>query len=234
MIAPEFNIRPATKTDVPFLADTIIEAEKSGTDILSYSTIFGLSEEEAKKYISDMLLEEIDGCELSISSFLVAENNRKIVAALSAWVEGINNISSSELKGNLLSFTFPKDCLKRARKINPIVHEIHIDYIPNSIQKGAGYVIEAYRHMNLFGILTSTMIEHLLKSNPVVSEVYTQIYGCNTAAIKANEKAGFNVILVKESLNKEILNYLPSSKKLLMKKELFTKKKKDYGQDRGC
>ncbi len=40
----DFIIRPATIADAPFLAETIIEAEKSGTDKLSYTTIFGLSE----------------------------------------------------------------------------------------------------------------------------------------------------------------------------------------------
>jgi hypothetical protein len=217
-----FNIRQATINDVHFLTETIIEAEKSGTNILSWTTIFGLSEDETRKYISDMLSEELDGCELSISSFLVAENNRKIVAALSAWVEGINNKPSSELKGDLLSYILPEECIERAFKINSLVHEIHIDYISGSIQKGAGYVIKEFRNKNLFGILTKEIIDHLLKSNPDISEAYTQIYGCNHAAIKANEKADFKIVMVKESTNLEILQYLPSNKKLLMKKELFT------------
>lgn len=223
MIIDGFIIRQATINDVPFLVDTIIEAEKSGTNILSWSTIFGLSEEETRKYISDMLLEEVDGCELSISSFLVAEKNGQIVAALSAWAEGINNMPSSELKGNLLNYILPKDCIKRAMRINSIIHEIQIDYISDSIQKGAGYVIKEFRHRNLFGILTNEIIENLLKTYPDISQAYTQIYSCNLPAIKANEKANFKVVMIKESSNEEILHYLPSNKKLLMKKELFTK-----------
>ena len=80
----KFIFRNATINDVPFLVDTIIEAEKSGTDILTYSTVFGLSEDETRKYMADMLLEEVDGCELSISSFLVAENEGQVVAAVGA------------------------------------------------------------------------------------------------------------------------------------------------------
>ena len=215
-------IRQANINDVPFLVETIIEAEKSGTDILSYSTIFGLTTEEIRKYIADMLLEEIDGCELSISSFMVGEVNRKVVAALSGWVEGANEMSSSELKGNLLTYVLPKESIKRASAINPLLREVHIDYIQGSIQKGAGYIIEEYRHKNIFGLLTSELINSLVKTNPDVSEIYTQIYGCNTPAIKANEKANFNSVMIKESANKEILRYLPSNKKILMKKELFT------------
>ncbi len=90
-----FIFRQATIKDVPFLVDTIIAAEKSGTDIFTYSTIFGLTEEEARKYIAAMFLEEIDGCELSISSFLLAESNGHIAAAIGAWIEGNEGISSN-------------------------------------------------------------------------------------------------------------------------------------------
>jgi hypothetical protein len=217
----EFTFRTATINDVPFLVETIIEAEKSGSNILSWTTIFGLSESDSKRYLTDMLKEEIDGCELSISSFLVAETNGKVVAALSAWIEGENNESSAFLKGNLLSYILPKDCIQKASLIQPLLQEIHIDYISGSIQKGAGYVAKDYRHKNLFRLLTDEIIGRLLKRYPSVTDAYTQIYGSNIAAIKANEKADFKIVMVKESSNEEILRYVPSNKKVLMKKELF-------------
>ena len=223
MIKEGFNIRQATKNDIPFLVDTVIEAEKSGTKVLPWSTIFGLSESEARRYLSEMLSEEIDGCELSVSSFLVAEKDGRVVAALSAWIEGLNNTPSSQLKGSLLSYVLPKESIIKASSIHPIIQEINIDYIPGTIQKGAGYVIKEFRNKKLFGILTDEIIRNLLRIDPNVSEVYTQIYECNIPAIKANEKAGFRIILQKESSNSEILNYLPSNKKLLMKKELTGK-----------
>jgi len=217
----EFIFRTATINDVPFLVETIIEAEKSGSNILSWTTIFGLSESDSKRYLSDMLKEEIDGCELSISSFLVAETKGQVVAALSAWIEGENNESSAFLKGNLLSYVLPNDCIQKASVIQPLLQEIHIDYIPGSIQKGAGYVAKDYRHRDLFRLLTDEIIGKLLKRNPSVTDAYTQIYGSNIAAIKANQKADFKIVMVKESPNEEILRYVPSNKKVLMKKELY-------------
>jgi hypothetical protein len=220
MKSGEFIIRPATIKDIPFLADTIIEAEKAGTDILSWSTIFGLTEAETRKYISVMLSEEVDGCELSVSSFLVAEINGQVVAALSAWIEGKNNESSIQLKGNLLSYVLPRDCIIRASAIYPVIQEVHIDYIPGSIQKGAGYIVRDFRNKNLFQILTNEIIERLLKSDPNIAQAYTQIYGCNIPAIKANEKIDFKIVMEKQSSNEEILRYLPSNRKLLLKREL--------------
>ena len=40
------NIRRATINDIPFITKSIIEAEKSGTEVLSYSTLFGLNNNE--------------------------------------------------------------------------------------------------------------------------------------------------------------------------------------------
>lgn len=220
MIYNEFLIRQATFNDIPFLAETIIEAEKSGTDIFSYSTIFGLSESDARKYITEMLSEGIDGCELSTSSFIVAEKSGLVVAALSAWVEGLIGIPSSILKGNLLKYVLPEKCFSQARAANPITQDLNIEYFNDSIQIGAGFVAKEFRGNKLLGVLTSERIDQLTKLRPQINEVYAQIFSCNLPSIKTYEKTGFEVIMYKESFRNEIRLYLPSNKKILMKKEL--------------
>ncbi len=218
----EFFFRNASINDVPFLVDTIIEAEKSGTDTLTYNTIFGLTEEETKKYISEMLLEEVDGCELSISSFLVAEKNGQIVASVGAWIEGFEGVSSTVLKGNLLSFILPKRCIERAVALYDIVHELHIEYIPYSIQIGLVYVRPDFRGMNLAGSLIDKQIARLSQNREVISGAFVQVFGNNLAAIRAYEKASFKVQSIKESSMEKLSNYMPSNKKVLMKRELTT------------
>ena len=216
-----FVFRNATIKDIPFLVDTIVEAEKSGTDKLSYSTIFGLSEEEVRKYISDMLHEEIDGCELSISSFLIADYLGQAVAALSAWIEGIEGIHSSILKGNLLNYILPRRCIERAMEVSELIREIHIEYTPNTIQIGAGFVHPNFRGNNLLGSLNAEIISRLIKIKPDVMLANAQIFNCNIPSIKTYEKAGFVKVLIKESINEEILEYLPSNKKILLKKDIL-------------
>jgi ribosomal protein S18 acetylase RimI-like enzyme len=219
----DFIYRQATANDISFLVETIVEAEKSGTEILSYSTIFGLTEEESRKYISKMFLEDIDGCELSISSFLIAEQNGKIAASVGAWIEGSEGIPSNVLKGNLLNYTLPKKCIELAISLNSLLSESHIEYIPNTIQIGVVYVAPGYRGMNLVSVLIEKQISLLTKKHPTVSEIYVQVFGNNLPAIKAYEKANFKVYLVKDAPNKEISKYLPSNKKVLMKRELTIK-----------
>jgi hypothetical protein len=216
-------IREANLGDVPFLVDTIIEAEKSGTDKLSYCTIFGLSVEEVKRYLTEMFNEEIDGCELSVSSFMVAEVNGQVAAAASAWIEGIDGISSSVLKGNLLSYTLPKKCIEQATSLNPIIRDLHIEYIPNTIQVGSAYVSDNFRGNFLCGFLIRKKIENLLKSRPDISEAFAQIFECNLSSIRLCEKLGFRKVMIKESLNDNVLNYLPFNRKILVKNELIIK-----------
>lgn len=213
-----FIIRNATVNDVPFLVETIIEAEKSGTDKLSYSTIFGLSEDEVRAFLTDILYEGIDDCELSISSFWVAESNGKVAAALSAWIEGVDGIPSAILKGNLLNYILPKECVERAVKVNEIIREIHIEYLPNTIQIGAGYVAEEFRGNRLLGLLNDEIISQLKIKNPDVTGVWAQIFSCNTPSLRTYEKANFNLVMTKESSNDEITKYLPSNKKYLLTK----------------
>ena len=219
----EFAIRNATINDVPFLVETIIEAEKSGTDKLSYITVFGLTEEDSRKYIADMLLEEVDGCELSISSFLIAEKNGQIAAAIAAWIEGIEGVPSTVLKGNLLNFTLPKESIDKAMLLNQTLRDLHIEYISDTMQLGLVYVSPAFRGLNLVRLLIDEKISQLHKINSNVTEMHVQVFGNNLSAIRAYAKVNFKVVMIKESSNKEIIHYLPSNKKILMKKELFTK-----------
>jgi hypothetical protein len=171
----------------------------------------------------DATSKDIPFLELSVSSFLVLETKGQVVAAVSAWIEGSEGISSSILKGNLLSYTLPKFCIERATSLNPIINDLHIEYAPNSIQLGNGHVLKDFRGNNLLRILMDKKIELLSKIKTDISEAYAQIYACNTPSIRTCERMNFEKILLKESLNKETIKYLPYDKKILMKKELLNK-----------
>jgi ribosomal protein S18 acetylase RimI-like enzyme len=215
-----FNYRKATTGDIPFLVDTIIEAEKSGTDKLSYTTVFGLSEADTRKYLANMLDEEVDGCELSVSSFLLAEWEGEIAAAVASWIENEHGMPSSVLKGNLLSYTLPAESISKARELSVLLSELHIENTPDTLQLGLVYVSNSFRGKNLVSELINRQIEWAKSVKPAIKEMFVQVFGNNTPAIKAYEKAGFETALEKIAQSATILNYLPSVKKLLMKKNL--------------
>ena len=215
-----FVFRPASAKDIPFLVDTIIEAEKSGTETLTYSTIFGLSESEARFYIARMLEEEVDGCELSVSSFIIAEQESTTAGAVGAWVEGSEGVPSMMLKGNLLGYVLPSSCLIRASKLNRIINDLHIEYKNNTIQIGLVYVAPDARGRGLVKIMIEKKIELLLIQHPDITEVYIQVFGNNIPAIKSYQKAGFVTALVKDSMLPETRELMPHTSKVLMKLNL--------------
>jgi hypothetical protein len=216
----DLSIRDASPADVDFLSRTIIEAEKSGTERLSYTTIFGLSEEESKKYIAQMLAEEVDGCELSISSFMVAEVEGEIVAASSAWIEGYYGISSSILKGNLLNHCLPRECIERASRFKHIIQEMHVEYSPDTIQIGSSFVDGKFRGRGLIAAVHSRLTERLKRIKPEIKVAQVQIFSCNTSSLRAFENAGFSIVAIRESSDERITRFLPSNKKYLLTRVL--------------
>ena len=219
-----FKFKKATTADIPFITETLIAAEKSGSDILSYTAIFGLSEADTRKYIAQMLAEEEDGCELSVSSYLLAVKDGETAAAIGAWVERAEGIPSSMIKGNLLQFTLPAECIKRAAIVNKIVGELQIEHTPDTIQIGVVYVAEGFRGQNLVQLLIEEHLDRLTTEFPQAEEAHVQVFGSNVAAIKAYEKAGFKVNMIKESNHPEIEKYLPARKKVLMKRKILERR----------
>ena len=148
----KYIIREATVNDIDFIIEAIIEAEKSGSEILSYSTVFNLSEDELRKIFRLMLLEEIDGCEFSLSSYLVAETDGKAVGALAAWVEHRNS-PSSFIKSNLLSYFLPKSSILYANQEAKITSELVFDHLQEILSIVIGYVSPQHRGNKLFELI---------------------------------------------------------------------------------
>lgn len=214
----EITFRKPTTADIPFLAETAIQAEKSGSDTLSYTTIFGLSEAEAKQCIIEMMEEEMDSCcEYSISSFVVAEYDGKIVGATCAWAEAVDGMPSSAQKGNLLRFTIPKENFEKAIPLSPMLRQLHIEFFTDSIHMGLAYVAPEMRGQGLVGRMFRLRIDEVKAENPEIKQVYLQVFENNVSGIRAYERFGFKIVDTKVAPHPDIVNYLPSNTKYLMK-----------------
>lgn len=212
----EYIVRPATLKDIEFIIETIVQAEKGGTDKFSLSTLFNLSEHEVRFYLKNILEEEIDGCEFSLSSFLVAEYDGECVAAVGGWIEGDNEDgqSSAVLKANLIGFHFPPQSLVFANGKSEIINDIKIDRIWNSCQIEYVFVDSNHRGNNLAGKLIHAHIENANKC----TTCYIQLFSNNEVAINSYKKMGFKIEETFLSKNVEIEFYLPFSQKIVMKK----------------
>ena len=217
----DYVIRRAEKKDIPFLATAIIAAEKGRSDKLSFSTLFNLSEEKAKKLIISMLEEEIDGCELSVSSFLVADFENEPIAAFGAWIEGLDdNMPSKILKSNLILNTFDKASIDYFKTKASIIKDILIEREPLTLQLEYIYIADKHIGKGLDNEFIIKSEQIALESYPALDKVQGQLYKNNIFAIIALRKKNFNIAKSSKSNNPEILDYLPFNEKLLMEKKL--------------
>lgn len=139
--------RHATVNDIDFIVDTIVAAEKSGTDNFGLANLFEVTETEMRNYIKEMLEEEIDGCELSLSSFIVAEYEGEAVAAFGGWIEGKNedDMPSPLLKANLINYYLPKEKVLASMAKADIVKPLQIDREAGAYQLEYSYTKPEYR-----------------------------------------------------------------------------------------
>ena len=216
----EYIFREAKVEDIPFLVEVIIEAEKSGSDTIGLAKTFDIDEPDLRKYLTQIFEEEIDGCEFSVSSFFIAEYEGSPVAAFGGWIEGENedDLPSSMLKSNLLSYIFPRESFSQLNKIAEIIKDIQIEREPHTHQLEYAYVKPEHKGKGLIGDIIEKQLEKAKIQDNLVKESYVQVFENNANAIKAYQKSGYKIVKRFESKHPEVLDYLPYNVKLLMKR----------------
>jgi ribosomal protein S18 acetylase RimI-like enzyme len=213
----EYLIRGAKPEDVYFIADAILSAEKGGTEKASLSTLFNLPDEKTKTLLYKVLSEEINGCELSLSSFLVADHNGIPVAATAGWIEEYEEgIPSGRIKSNLLNFIYPKENIKIALANASLINGLQLTREKNTLQIEYVFVSPEHRNKGLAGSLIRKHAANSLLAFPELEKAQVQVFKNNNPAIKLYERIGFRTTLVFKASDKTILDYLPSDEKLLM------------------
>lgn len=213
-------IRPATLDDVEFIATTIIEAEKSSTDKIGPANYFEISEEDYRKYLIQMLEEEIDGCELSISSFVVAEYEGEVVAARGGWLEGDNeeHAPSSLLKSNLFAYFLPKENLMKGQSKYDIVKDILIERDMDTYQFENSYTRPDFRGYHIMAKLDNWHIKRAAEMG--AKKVQVVVCNENEKALKARQRTGFRTVKTFISHHPLIRDYYPDNTLLLMERDI--------------
>lgn len=213
-------IRPATLDDIEFIATTIIEAEKSSTDKIGPANYFEVSEEDYRNYLVQMLEEEIDGCEISISSFVVAEYENEVVAARGGWLEGDNEdgASSSLLKSNLFAYVLPKENLMKGQSKYDIVKDIMIEREMGTYQLENSYTKPEFRGLHIMGLLDAYHIDIAIKKG--VKKIQAHVSKDNEKSLRACERSGFHVVRYFTSHHPLVKQYYPDDTMVLLERDL--------------
>jgi ribosomal protein S18 acetylase RimI-like enzyme len=217
----DYRIRKATPDDYSFISRVIIGAEKGNTGKLSYSALFNLDENSVKELIISMLEEDIDGCEFSPSSYLIAEYNGESVAALGAWIECFNgNLPSKILKSNLLNYFLEEKQIKYLNSKSAFISDIVIEREKNTLQFEYVYVARLHRGRELHVKLVNEHLKNAFSIYPKLHKAQLQVFKNNFVAIKAYEEIGYEKVRSSISNSIETLEYLPYNEKTLMEKNL--------------
>lgn len=218
----KYIFRPATTDDIPFLVETVIQAEKSATGVCGMANHFGITEEELKRYLTQMFEEEVDGCELSVSSFFVAEYDGRVVAASAGWLEGENEdgLPSSILKSNLIQYVMPKEAILKARENLAITKELSIERELGTYQREYTYVVPEHQGQMLNQTLGEMHLKRAKSYSPPVKKIQTHAFEGHKVVALGNKIAGYKITKRVVSTNPKVLEYYPYNTMLLFEKEI--------------
>jgi GNAT superfamily N-acetyltransferase len=214
------QIRNAVDSDIEFIIETIVQAEKGNGNSISYCKLFNISEEEFKAALRKILGEKICNFEFSIANFKIAEVNGCSVGAYGAWLEGKDGISSGILKISALRTFLGKENIIHYKRYAPLADEISIKRQPGTFQFESIYIVEEYQGKNIGKILVQVLLHDLAAKHPEVELAQVQLIKQNSVSLQAHQKYGFKIIEEKTSLNPEILNFYSGNTRVLMEIKL--------------
>lgn len=212
------NIVPAATRDIDFITRAVFAAVKSGTDILTYSTLFEKSEEELLPLFKEMIEEDIEGQELWLSGFLIAKDSDGTpVATCCAWVEGEDG-PSGILTAQLLSFTLGSETYKKALEKHEVIESLRVDREEGALQIEHVYTDPNYRGKGLATQVIEKQIELYKSRQPALHKAQIILFKTNQNALNAYTKMGFEVVKEQFSNHPQVLNYFPANTRVLMEK----------------
>jgi len=180
-----FNIRKAQNSDFDFIAEAIIESEKSGSNIFPYGMLFDVTEIEFKNLLFQIFEEEIEGQPWDYQSWLIIETeNGEIAAGLSTWLEGSAGMSSDLLKTQSLGFVLGEKWHNNTDKLE-LVSRVNIPRKNETWQLEHLYTLENHRGKGFM----KQLIEYAVAGK----NAEIQLIDNNVAAKKLYEKLGFTV-----------------------------------------
>lgn len=210
----------ATEADVDFITDAVFAAVKSGSETLSYSTIFEKEENELKPLFKEMLLEDVEGQELWLSGFMVArDENGNPAATCCAWIEGEEG-PSAMLTAQVLAYGLGSEVFKKATEKNAVVESLRVDREEGALQFEHVYTAPQYRGKGLAAKVIGEQIKEHKQRLPALQKAQIILFKTNDNALNAYQKIGFTIAREIRSAHQEVLTYFPSDTRVLMELNL--------------
>ncbi len=212
----DFLFRKATQDDVDFIIEAIIEAEKSGTEVISLCKLLDINENELKIILKNILEEGNAWNEWNISNYLICTVNNKYAGTGSYWIEPSNAGLEIYSNANFFFDYIPREKLLHAQKFFYLIRDFHIERKPETLQIENTYVRNEFRGQGLIGKIINQQILETKKINTHVNNVQIRLIKTNDKALRAYEKIGFKVVYEISIDEIEAKLILPANTRVLM------------------
>lgn len=168
-----------------------------------------------------MLEEDFPGCEFSLGSFFVAENEGVVVSALSAWIECSDGLSSANVKSNLFALYLPAHAKVALSSNGRVAQSAALPRMPGALQFEYVFTREKFRGNGIVGELMRFALETFrgdcdVAPRPGVAQI--QLLAENVPARRAYEKFGFRIVASRRLVPGQ--KFYPGAEKLLLEKTL--------------
>ncbi len=215
MMLENLNIRQATFNDIEFVIEAIIEADKSGTQMISTCNVFSLSTDEYKNILNDLLRQDIENYDYYLSGFLVAELNGESIGTSGSWLEGGGGKPSGVVKGEVLFSYLDRSKLSNVKNNIKIISGSNLPREIGALQLEYVYIRKDYRGKGIFSQIVSKNIKRNLDKYSF-SKVQSILFKANHKSYSAFLKLGYEIIQENKSSNPEILKFFPYDTKIIM------------------
>lgn len=168
-----------------------------------------------------MLEEDFPGCEFSLGSFFVAENEGVPVSALAAWMECSDGLPSANVKSNLFALYLPAHAKIALSKNGRVAQSAALPRTPGALQFEYVFTKEEFRGNGIVGELMRYAIETFRGDCDVPPQscvAQIQLLAENVSARRAYEKFGFRIAASRRLVPGQ--KFYPGTEKLLLEKPL--------------
>ncbi len=214
----KLTFKQATEEDIDFVIESIIEADKAGSSVISMCNVFELTEQEYVEILKDVLKMDVEDYDFYLSGFLICKSGDEYVGAAGSWLEGAEGIASGTIKTSILFPYLEKEKTESIKNNLNTIKEISLKRDPGALQLEYVYVREKYRGCGIFYHLASRNILRNL-SKYSFTKVQSVIMKNNYKSYSAFLKFGYKVADEKSTSNPEILKFFSFNARMLLQLE---------------
>ncbi len=215
-------IKPADQTDIDFVIEAIIRSQKSGTDRITYCSLYSLTEEELRAHLRDIMNEDLEGIighEFNLSGFLVCRINGERAGAMGGWVEGIDGLPSSIIKTNLLLKQLGREKLETAMARSALIKDLNYEREDGALQLEYLLVEDRFWLKGIFVKLLIGQMKRHMNGKSDAQKAQAIMFKDNDRSYQAFQRIGFDIIEEKTADHRDVLNIYPHDTRILMEFE---------------